>query len=467
MSVIEIAFDFSFKRWTLDPIIRINFKSDDGIRRQRPGATPRRVQLGTTPVWRYRSFTSPRICWVDIHFPTHLLCCGIIPITFQEGRNEMRGTVGLRYFGHKRVRDITTFKKKRTKAGFTQEKLAEVAGVELKVVQRAEQGHNITKENAEAIAEALKLRVDELFIDAPVGRGDERDRQSKSSAGAVLSNERPEASMGTQNSRITTGSESEPLTIAEAEEAVLPTEALYEYPGGRVAAIRLYGAADQGLAPKQIKVRYQDTEFEIPQVFEVPGEERIRVLTERRDRGEIEFFDGPCARLLHWTKPSFESFAQDGRQHLELVVGPIGWYDVERTNGVLRQKLLRGERIDYEHWIGLSALAHLGNVQASNLTNIIGNAITIFTTDGQVGYQDRGKRQSVGAKQLSSAIAENIHRYFDDTEPGNPLQVLHAFSPEMKLSDGPDNKKCPSVTGELHPAATVRRDHRRGFLQDG
>ncbi len=246
------------------------------------------------------------------------------------------------------------------------------------------------------------------------------------------------------------------LTIAEVEEAILPTDTLYEYPEGRVSAICLYGAAEQCFAPEQIKVRYEDSPFSIPEALKVRGEDRILEQIKRRDRGEIDFFDGPCARLLDWVKPSFESFAQDGRPYLELVVGPIGWYDVERTNAVLRQDLLKGQRINYEHWIGLSALVR-GDIKVSKLANIVGNAITIFTNDGQVGYQDRGDRQSVGAKQLSSAVAENLHRYFDDTEPGNPFQILHPFPPDKKLSDGPRNKGCPPVTGELHPAAAVGR----------
>lgn len=78
----------------------------------------------------------------------------------------MRGNVGPRYYGHKKVIDKRTFKIVRMQAGFTQETLAEKARVGLKVVQRAEQGLPITKENAAAIAAALKVSLNELFIDA-------------------------------------------------------------------------------------------------------------------------------------------------------------------------------------------------------------------------------------------------------------------------------------------------------------
>jgi hypothetical protein len=276
-------------------------------------------------------------------------------------------------------------------------------------------------------------------------------------ADRISTHETPAKKVNVESTAIAFSEQSTSFTIAEAEEAVSSTEALYEYPGGRVSAIRLYGAAEQCLAPKQITVQYEASSFPISREFRVAGEQRVRDLIERRDRGEIEFFDGPCARLVSLIKPSFEYLAQDGRKELKLVVGPIGWYDVERTNGVLRGKLLRGEKIDYEHWIGLSTLAHQGKVEQSRLSNIVGNAITIFTTDRQVGFQDRGERQSVGAKQLSSAVAENLHRYFDDTKPGNPSHVLHPLPPDKKLSDGPDNEKCPPVTGVLHPAAAVRR----------
>lgn len=368
----------------------------------------------------------------------------------------MRGNVGQRYYGRKKLIDSETFKAIRARAGFNQEELAAKAGVSVKTVQRAEQDGPITKENAAAIAGALKLPIDQLFADAAVGIADEADLRSDLPTVRVLSAEgrQPAAE---QDSCPTPLEESTALTLAEAEEAVFSTEMLYEYHGGRVSALRLYGRAEQCLAPQQIKVRYEDSNFLIPRALEVSGEERIRELTARRDRGEINFFDGPCARLLHWAEPSYESFAQDGRDHLELVLGPIGWYDVERTNGVLRNKLLKGERIDYEHWISLSALAQHGKVEVSKLANLLDNAITVFTNDGQVGYQDRGEGQSVGAKQLSSCVAENLHRYFDDTKPGDPLGVFHPLPPEMKLSDGPDNKECPSLQGELHPAAAVRR----------
>lgn len=100
-----------------------------------------------------------------IYLPTHLPLVALLP-RHLERSSEVKKKIGPRYYGHKRAINVDIFKRLKAKLGLTQEKLAEKAGVTLKVAQRAEQGRYIAKENAAAIARVLKVAVDQLFTDA-------------------------------------------------------------------------------------------------------------------------------------------------------------------------------------------------------------------------------------------------------------------------------------------------------------
>src|SRR5262249_13371439 len=187
--------------------------------------------------------------------------------------------------------------------------------------------------------------------------------------------------------------------------------------------------------------------------------QRIREKQAEASEKNKLFFNGPNVRLIHWTDspPGNGPGATLERNVLSLYLGPVGWYDFEGTNGLVAEKKLNPERAEtYERWVRLSKMIHDFDVRHSRLSNILCNAITILTSDGQIGYGERRDRQSTVPHKLSCAVGETTNRYFDETDRRDPSRLINSVSYSMRLSDGPDNNYIPRV-GRPHPVATVRR----------
>src|ERR1041385_499064 len=285
---------------------------------------------------------------------------------------------------------------------------AERAGVSTSVIQRLEQGKNIERKSADPIAQALGKSFQDLFGSAsgpaiPTTDGLVRHETGVSGQATVA------VSLKSTESKLT-----ELERIAGSE--------LYYYKSGHVSAIRLFGAADEFIAPEDIRLHYQHEPYSIPPDIRPYAQKRIKELQQRAEREDKIFFDGPCVRLLHWqaSPPAKGPGATLERNIVKLFLGPVGWFQYEGTNGFIKEELHPGAPSPYEYWIGLSKLINDFDVRHSKLSNIFDNAITIFTQDGKVGYQERRNRQSAAPGQLSSAVAENTNRYFDEANPNNP-----------------------------------------------
>jgi len=89
----------------------------------------------------------------------------------------MNKETGLRYYGHVSAIDPAGLKRLRIKRELSQETLAERAKVSVRAVQKAEQGKNIDRENAAAIADALGETLEKLFRveGGEIARGDRGD----------------------------------------------------------------------------------------------------------------------------------------------------------------------------------------------------------------------------------------------------------------------------------------------------
>jgi DNA-binding winged helix-turn-helix (wHTH) protein len=230
---------------------------------------------------------------------------------------------------------------------------------------------------------------------------------------------------------------------------------VFSYPGGHASAIRLYGRADAYISPERLFLEYEDEPYELPKEMRREAKERIDRLTrEAREHNRI-FFNGPCARLLRWHHNQHGAPELDT---LELVLGPVGWYQFEGTNGVIRDQLRQGLQSSYKRYVDLQTLQQDGDLQhRCKLSNMIGNAVTIFTSDGKVGYQQRGQRQSSVPGLLTSAVAENVNRYKDEVsrKDRDSRKLVNPVRYDARLNTGPDDTYRPK--GIPHLVAAVRR----------
>jgi len=135
-----------------------------------------------------------------------------------------------------------------------------------------------------------------------------------------------------------------------------------------------------------------------------------------------------------------------------LVLGPVGWHDMEGTNGLIREK---GQQADaYKTYVELRTIQS-GNIEeGSKLSNLTGNAVTIFTCDGKVGFQIRGQRVSAVPGTITSTVDENTNRYKDDVDKEDSSRRLNTAECTDSLQ-GNDNGYRPR--GVPHPLAAVRR----------
>ena len=137
---------------------------------------------------------------------------------------------------------------------------------------------------------------------------------------------------------------------------------------------------------------------------------------------------------------------------LRLVLAPIGWHDFEATNALIHEE--EGQGAAYEKYIDMRTIQSGNMERGCRLSNILSNAVTIFTSDGKVGYQIRGRRQSTVAGLLTSSVDENIDRRKDDVDPKDP---------KKRLSSGPysesdrEGKSDYIPKGVPHPLAAVDR----------
>ncbi len=225
---------------------------------------------------------------------------------------------------------------------------------------------------------------------------------------------------------------------------------LFSYDGGYAEAIRLFGSGDEFVVATQkerFDVKYAHSLYTIPPELQDGAQQRIARLEEEARSTNKRFFNGPAVRLMRW---NHNQESPTEAHNLKLELGAVGWYDLEGTNNLIREE--GRQREAYARYIDLPKIES-GDFEAGcKLSNLTGNAVTIFTADGKVGFQKRGIFQSAVPGQITSAVAENVNRYKDDTDPESPSVLL---KPQVGSSFARDPNYTPR--GVPHPLAAVRR----------
>lgn len=223
----------------------------------------------------------------------------------------------------------------------------------------------------------------------------------------------------------------------------------YNFEGGVVNAIPLYGADTDYATRERVMVEYDPSPFMIRpprlkvQVERWLAQKEEEVKRKKKQGIHIDFFNGPCARLV-----SVGSQLESSRVHI--LLGSIGWHAFSGLWGVLARKVTPHK---YEQYLGLSHILRDGNITHSKLGNIFCCAVTLITSDGYAGYQIRGVSPSADPGAFTSTVAENINRFLDETSPdGLPLHIH-----ENKDPRGSDNGYVPEGRNVPHPFTAARR----------
>lgn len=232
---------------------------------------------------------------------------------------------------------------------------------------------------------------------------------------------------------------------------------LFFGPTGHASAVRLFGADDEYFTERHVQLIYRHDTFVSPLDL-LPHRNRIlqQKEEEAKRRGAL-LFNGPNTRLLEWrANPLNEIDIATERRTLQLVMGPVGWFDYEGLNEAFREQAARGDLLDVcLRYVGLESVVHNGAVNTCQLSNILDTGSILLTRDGFLGYQKRGERVSAVPHSFTTGVAENINRYLDDADPQDSKRRYHS-DPE---GPWPDEARSNDYTprGVPHPFAAVHR----------
>lgn len=215
-------------------------------------------------------------------------------------------------------------------------------------------------------------------------------------------------------------------------------------------ALCLFGAASDFVTQRRTTIRYQGDRFHTSLSLQ---DANGWLTKKQKQHPTAVLYDGANTRLLAYA-PS----VADGagvvleRPHLTMSLGPIGWFDYIRFNDQLSGRI---DPCKYEEQLGISHILSERECSRSRLTTIMSCAITVLSNDGFIGYQVRGKGVSSSPLRITSAVAENINRYLDETHP-DTNELIQRDTTWQDVTKAPDNKYDPTL-GVPHPFAAARR----------
>ena len=150
----------------------------------------------------------------------------------------------------------------------------------------------------------------------------------------------------------------------------------------------------------------------MPPEFALQRNVVVEQLKKEAKRNNQMFYDGPHTRLIDYRATPIDASEQ---KHLELSLGPIGWYDFSVVDNLLGQ-IFQKLKPDYiQEYVDLDEVAKWGIIRNNKFTNILDTATTLVTSDGWVSYSVRSQRVSTSGGLLTSCVAENIHQEKDDS----------------------------------------------------
>jgi len=249
--------------------------------------------------------------------------------------------------------------------------------------------------------------------------------------------------------RATSGSSLDPV-LERAKNALYHTELT------TIRAIRVFGADAEFVPASRVRVKYRANPYIRPVVLQARAEAYCASKERKCRESNIDFFDGPAAQLLRWqagTRDARMTAAEPTELRLEL--GPVSWYDYEGCNAALAEDAASNQSFEFLNGlIGITSVVDSGDVSRNTLPNILDTAVTLVSKDEYVAYTTRGHQVTFSGR-LTSAVAENVNRYLDDTHGGNPTKLVHSRLARYRSKSRKDRNYEP--VGIPHPLAAAIR----------
>lgn len=188
-------------------------------------------------------------------------------------------------------------------------------------------------------------------------------------------------------------------------------------------AVRLLGAHTQYFTEQQVKVKVDNSPYELPLAFTSRKDAILIPLIEAARQQEKIFFDGQNTRLIN--------FCFNEGKSLELTFGRVGWFDFTVEQHLLEEIKHIPDRL--RAYVELDRIVWNLDLRASQLTNICSTATIPVTKDGYLMYSRRSLRVSVNPGWFTAGVAENIEL---DKDYNNPFRTVirgikEEFSPEI------------------------------------
>lgn len=230
---------------------------------------------------------------------------------------------------------------------------------------------------------------------------------------------------------------------------------LFEYDGGCVEAVRLFGDSHTVVPVTSLNLSYDPTAFEVLPEFQASCLEAIEAAKLRAEQGNKLFFNGPNARLVSFAiqVPNDDNCGREDVS-VRLNLSPVAYFDSIGLNAALRQRVKDMSLEEYDYLTGLKAIVSSGDITKSKLTNILDIACTIVTSDGWLGYNVRAGGVVESGKK-TSAIAENINRFKDDSTRYDYQDLYNRI--EIEESQSQKVSSTYESMGIPHPVAACKR----------
>jgi len=242
---------------------------------------------------------------------------------------------------------------------------------------------------------------------------------------------------------------------------------VYNFDKRPILAFQLLGAGCEYFTMNEVHPEWSAEKYVLPDQLARLRPKVLAKLVDAAKSSGAPFFNGPCTRLLDYRPQPTDETAKSERKHLELTLGPAGWFDYSIANDwfspILHNKIVQGQIDDIFEFVNLDDVSRGGRFSGVKLSNIVSTATTILTKDGYIVFSRRGYRTSASPNSYTCAVAENIHYYKDllseSSDCPSPFHTIRRglseeISPDLVSYISPLNSLLLGISfdlGVFHP----------------
>lgn len=231
---------------------------------------------------------------------------------------------------------------------------------------------------------------------------------------------------------------------------------------GKVVLRTIYILLGNHSTPFEISVLYKHDPLRIPLKVRPYYDDFVRTLHAEAKADPMKYhnyFNGPNVRLVRATEANSRQLPTgEELRGVVLHLAPVCWDEFTVLNRQIDKELFpnEGKKTIRQLYASEEKLYAKGaDLSWCQLSNILTINMTPITRDGYCLIDIRSRHGvSTGAGQLANSVHENMHRYLDDSPPGDLTQRLN---PIGKASEHKDVDPMYSPEGVPSPLLTAQR----------